>query len=81
MVRCFDGLKQLYTAVINFCNADLYQQQQARGLQHPEALSRETVCMLLTPYFLTFYDIWNFCSQQCKQAIHLASTSYIVFPN
>ncbi|KAK7331537.1 hypothetical protein VNO80_28272 [Phaseolus coccineus] len=40
--QCFDGLKQLYTAVINFCNADLTQ-QQPRGLQHPEALARETV--------------------------------------
>jgi len=52
MAQCFDGLKQLYTAVINFCNADLIQ-QQPRGLQHPEALARETVCMLLSPYFFS----------------------------
>ncbi|XP_052735718.1 calcineurin B-like protein 3 isoform X3 [Vigna angularis] len=42
MVQCFDGLKQLYTAVISFCAADL-SQQQPRGLGNPEALARETV--------------------------------------
>ncbi|CAJ1962763.1 unnamed protein product [Sphenostylis stenocarpa] len=42
MVQCFDGLKRLYTAVINFCDADLSQQQPG-GLQNPEALARETV--------------------------------------
>jgi len=48
MVQCFDGLKQLYTAVINFCDAE-YSQQQPRGLLNPEVLARQTVCMLLSP--------------------------------
>lgn len=59
MVQCFDGLKQLYTAVLSFCDADL-SQQQPRGLGNPEALARETVCMLLSLFFFPFYDIWNF---------------------
>ncbi|XP_027933716.1 calcineurin B-like protein 2 [Vigna unguiculata] len=42
MVQCFDGLKQLYTAVINFCDAE-YSQQQPRGLLNPEVLARQTV--------------------------------------
>ncbi|XP_020221675.1 calcineurin B-like protein 3 [Cajanus cajan] len=41
MVWCLDGLKQLYTAVIKFCNTDL--SKKAKGLQNPEAIARETV--------------------------------------
>lgn len=61
MVHCLDGLKQLYIAVINFCDADLCP--EPRGLQHPEVLARETVCMFLSPYFVPIYEICNFSSQ------------------
>ncbi|RDX68505.1 Calcineurin B-like protein 2, partial [Mucuna pruriens] len=40
MVQCLDGLKQLCTAVISLCHADL--SKQSRGLKNPEALARET---------------------------------------
>jgi len=59
MVNCLNGLKQLYTAVINFCDADLCPQPW--GLQHPEeALARETGCMFLSSYFFSIYKFWNF---------------------
>ena len=50
MVQCLDGLKHLCAAFINCCDADLYK--QPKGLEDPEALARETVCML--PSLLNF---------------------------
>ena len=44
MVQCVDGLKHLCAAIANCCDADLYK--QPRGLEDPEVLARETVCML-----------------------------------
>ncbi|KAL2341431.1 hypothetical protein Fmac_009371 [Flemingia macrophylla] len=41
MVRCLDGLKQLYTAVIKFCSNDF--SKKPRGLQNPGAIARETI--------------------------------------
>jgi hypothetical protein len=50
MVRCLDGLKHLCAAIVDCCGTDLYN--QPKGLQDPEALARETVCML--PSLLNF---------------------------
>lgn len=51
MLQCLGGLKHLCAAVVNCCDADLYI--QPKGLEDPEALARETVCIL--PSLLTFY--------------------------
>lgn len=51
MVQCLDGLKHLCAALVNCCDADLYK--QPKGLEDPEALARETVCIL--PSLLTLY--------------------------
>jgi hypothetical protein len=50
MVQCLDGLKHLCATVVNCCDPELYN--QPKGLQDPEALARETVCML--PSLLNF---------------------------
>lgn len=43
MLPCLDGVKHLFASVANCCDTDLAK--QPRGLQNPEALARETVCM------------------------------------
>lgn len=45
MLQCLEGVKHLCAVVVNCCDADLYK--QPKGLEDPEALARETVCMLL----------------------------------
>lgn len=42
MVQCLDGLKDLVGVLVNCCGSDLYKQP---GLENPQALARETVCM------------------------------------
>ena len=44
MVQCLDGVKRLCAAFITCCETDIYK--QPKGLEDPEALARETVCML-----------------------------------
>ncbi|KAH9750052.1 calcineurin B-like protein 3 [Citrus sinensis] len=51
MVQCLDGLKHFCVVVVNCCDADLYK--QPRGLEDPEALARETVCMLTLIFILS----------------------------
>ena len=43
MVQCLDGLKHLCAALVNCCDAD--SSKQPTGLENPEVLARETVCM------------------------------------
>ncbi|XP_054779187.1 calcineurin B-like protein 3 isoform X2 [Prosopis cineraria] len=53
MLQFLEGLKQLFVAAINCCNSDV--SKQTTGLEDPEALARETVCMCLYRSFgLTF---------------------------
>ena len=49
MLRCLDGVKHLLSAVVNCCESEIYK--QPRGLENPEALARETVCMSLKTDF------------------------------
>lgn len=51
MVQCLDGLKHFCVVVVNCCDTDLYK--QPRGLEDPEALARETVCMLTLIFILS----------------------------
>ena len=44
MAQCLDRIKHFCAAVASCCGADLYK--QPRGLEDPEALAGETVCML-----------------------------------
>jgi hypothetical protein len=44
MAQCLDRIKHFCAAVASCCDADLYKQN--KGLEDPEALARETVCML-----------------------------------
>ena len=45
MVQCLEGIKHFCAAVANCCDAET--SRRPRGLQDPEALARETVCMFL----------------------------------
>lgn len=45
MVQCLEGIKHFCATVANCCDAD--SSRQTRGLEDPEALARETVCMFL----------------------------------
>ena len=55
MVHCLDGLKHLFSTVIKCWDIEL--SKQPRSLEDPEALARETVCMLLLLCFPS-YDVW-----------------------
>jgi hypothetical protein len=49
MAYCLDGLKQLWISVATWCNTELSiskQKQLPTGLKNPQAIARETVCML-----------------------------------
>ena len=48
MVQLLEELKHLCVAVVNCCDSDTHK--QPRGLEDPEALARETVCIV--PSFL-----------------------------
>lgn len=50
-MQCLDGLKHLCATVINCCDAELSKVR--KGLEDPEALARETVCMLIYQKTLT----------------------------
>lgn len=42
-MQFLDGLKHLLSAIVSCCDSEIYK--QPRGLDSPEALARETVCM------------------------------------
>ena len=46
MLQCLEGLKPLFASILRCCDLDIYN--QPRGLEDPELLARETVCMHLT---------------------------------
>lgn len=46
MLQCLEGIKHLCASVLQCCELD----RQPRGLDDPEILARETVCMLLPPH-------------------------------
>ena len=52
MLQCIGGLKHLCASLLSCCDLDLYK--QSRGLEDPEILARETVCMSINEQFLTF---------------------------
>lgn len=54
MLQCIEGLKHLGASLLRCCDLDLYK--QSRGLEDPELLARETVCMLSNLFF-AFHDI------------------------
>ncbi|KAL5716863.1 Calcineurin B-like protein 3 [Ranunculus cassubicifolius] len=41
MLQCLEGFKQVFASILSCCDVDLYK--QARGLDDPEVLARETV--------------------------------------
>jgi serine/threonine-protein phosphatase 2B regulatory subunit len=43
MLQCLEGVKSLLASVLRCCDIDIYN--QSRGLEDPEVLARETVCM------------------------------------
>lgn len=46
MLQCLEGFKPLFASILRCCDLDIYN--QPRGLEDPELLARETVCMHLT---------------------------------
>ena len=58
MLQCLEGFKHLIASLLRCCDLDLYN--QARGLQDPEVLARETVCMaLINPSLSLFLSFKN----------------------
>lgn len=55
MVQCLDDLKHLCAALLNCCDTDIYK--QPKGLEDPEALARETVCMLPSLINFSIIDV------------------------
>ena len=53
MLQCIEGFKHLGASLVRCCDIDLYK--QSRGLEDPELLARETVCMLSAHF--VFHDI------------------------
>jgi len=45
MLQCLEGFKPLFASILRCCDLDIYN--QPRGLEDPELLARETVCMHL----------------------------------
>lgn len=43
MLQCVEGFKHLFAPLLRCCDLDLYK--QSIGLEDPELLARETVCM------------------------------------
>jgi hypothetical protein len=43
MLQCIEGIKHLFAPLLQCCDIDLYK--QTTGLEDPEILARETVCM------------------------------------
>lgn len=41
MLQCLEGIKQLFGVLLKCCDLD----KQPKGLEDPELLARETVCM------------------------------------
>lgn len=52
MVQCLDGLKELCVTVINCCDA--HSSKHPKGLEDPEILARETVC-IVPSFFIIFH--------------------------
>lgn len=44
MLQCLEGFKHFFAVLLKCCDLDL--QKQTKGLEDPELLARETVCML-----------------------------------
>lgn len=56
-MQFLDGLKHLLSAIVSCCDSEIYK--QPRGLDSPEALARETVCMSSETFnFINFFE-WN----------------------
>ena len=55
MLQCLEGCKHLIASLLRCCDIDLYN--QSRGLQDPEILARETVCMALINLSLSLFFI------------------------
>lgn len=45
MLQCLEIFKHSLAVLLRCCDIDLYN--QAKGLEDPEVLARETVCMLI----------------------------------
>lgn len=54
MLQCFEGIKHLGASLLQCCDLD----RQPRGLDDPEILARETVCMLLERHINISYIIY-----------------------
>ena len=61
MLQCIEGLKHLFPSLSRYCNLDT--NKQSRGLEDPELLSRETVCMLSTLLYVCFISCPFFLSK------------------
>lgn len=74
MVQCLDGVKHLLSAVVNCCDSEIYK--QPRGLENPEALARETVCM--SSYQLNLLSFFTKCKSSVAAVfVHIYVPSFL----
>lgn len=66
MLQCIEGIKHLGASLLRCCDLDF--NRQSRGLEDPEILAGETVCMLLVPILITFFPLlsWEQLSKIMK---------------
>lgn len=55
MLQCLEGVRHLGGVLLKCCDIDL---KQPKGLEDPEVLARETVCMSAPPALFAINDVY-----------------------
>lgn len=63
MLQCIEGFKHLFASLLQLCDTN-----PSRGLEDPEILARETVCMASTYCF--FMRIWVYLFTASRPAVY-----------
>jgi hypothetical protein len=78
MLQCLEGVKSLLASVLRCCDIDIYN--QSRGLEDPEVLARDTVCMWFNiTLFYWFITSQLYFYKKKSDFLFLCFTDYITF--